>query len=137
MKSEIFLLLFTTSLFYLDSLTRINNIYSLNKTIEPFPNTTHITLFELIDNCVTNYFIVFQTCFIYAFGSTCFVIQSCVFAYFETIDCLFKYLTICADHILSFPNSILFMFVFVLLFSIYYSPKKKLEEIEHDIVRNI
>ena len=137
MKTTICLLLFTTSLFYLDSLTRLNNIFSSNRSIEPIYNNTHITLFELIDNCVTNYFIVFQNCFIFAFGSTCFVIQNCVLGYFTTIDYIFKYLTVCADHILIFPNSILFTFLFVLVFSIYYPPKKKLEDIESHIVRNI
>lgn len=137
MKPALCLLLITTSLFYLDSLSRINNISSLNTTVQPCYNTSHLTFFELIDHSVTNYFIVFQTCFIYAFGSTCFVIQSCVLAYFATIDYIFKYFTVCADHLLVFPNSILFTFIFVLMFSIYYPPKNIRDKEENPTTRSI
>lgn len=114
-----YILLFASSIFYFDALINLTLLTNPNQNktlyIEPSYNTTSISLYELIDHCVTNYFIVFQNCFIFAFGTTCFIIQNCVWAYFLTIDYVFSYLTTCADHILVFPNSIL-VFLLIILF---------------------
>ena len=138
--TPICLFIASAGMFYFDSYNRLNTNTYYNRSIEPhFSNNTHLTLYDLIDNCVTNYFIVFQNCFISAFGTTCFIILGCVLAYFQTIDCLFKYLTLCADHLLVFPNSIIFTFLFVLVFSIYYPPKsvKILKDENPEITRSI
>lgn len=118
----LYFLLCASTVFYFDSLINLSLLsrapnFTQNKHlyIEPPYNTSSISLFELIDNCVTNYFIVFQNCFIFAFGTTCFIIQNCVEAYFLTTDHIFRYLTTCTDHILVFPNSIL-VFLLIILF---------------------
>ena len=113
---------FLATLYFLELHSNYFRRASGNLTIIEPTQSNSTTFFEVIDHCVTNYFIVFQNCFIFAFGSTCYIIDDLVLAYFVSIDHLFKYLTLFANHIFTLPNSII---VFLLIITYFPIPKRR------------